>query len=123
MNPMYDFHGQVAIVTGARAGMGRVPPPRSRPPAPRSCSPTSTSTPYDAVEDDRGGQRVLAVACDVADEDQVADMVAGPSTTFGRLDMAFNNAGIRPRRPTPPTNRRSCSIASTPSTCVACGPA
>jgi NAD(P)-dependent dehydrogenase (short-subunit alcohol dehydrogenase family) len=38
--------------------------------------------------------RVLGVACDVADEDQVAALVDRTVTEFGRLDMAFNNAGI-----------------------------
>jgi NAD(P)-dependent dehydrogenase (short-subunit alcohol dehydrogenase family) len=41
------------------------------------------------------GHQVLAVACDVADEDQVAALIATTVDTFGRLDMAFNNAGIQ----------------------------
>ena len=41
------------------------------------------------------GHQVLGVACDVADEDQVAALVASTVETFGRLDMAFNNAGIQ----------------------------
>src|SRR5207237_2781687 len=35
------------------------------------------------------------VACDVADESQVAAMIARTVATFGRLDMAFNNAGVQ----------------------------
>jgi len=34
-------------------------------------------------------------SCDVADEDSVAAMVRAAVDTFGRLDMAFNNAGIQ----------------------------
>jgi NAD(P)-dependent dehydrogenase (short-subunit alcohol dehydrogenase family) len=41
------------------------------------------------------GRRVLAVRCDVADEAQVAAAVAATVETFGRLDMAYNNAGIQ----------------------------
>jgi NAD(P)-dependent dehydrogenase (short-subunit alcohol dehydrogenase family) len=40
------------------------------------------------------GHRVLGVRCDVSDEDSVAAMVKATVGTFGRLDMAFNNAGI-----------------------------
>ena len=41
------------------------------------------------------GHQVLGVPCDVADEDQVATLIAATVDTFGRLDMAFNNAGIQ----------------------------
>jgi NAD(P)-dependent dehydrogenase (short-subunit alcohol dehydrogenase family) len=40
------------------------------------------------------GHRALGIACDVADEDQVAALVDRTVAEFGRLDMAFNNAGI-----------------------------
>jgi NAD(P)-dependent dehydrogenase (short-subunit alcohol dehydrogenase family) len=40
------------------------------------------------------GQQALAVACDVSDEDQVAALVDRTVATFGRLDVAFNNAGV-----------------------------
>jgi NAD(P)-dependent dehydrogenase (short-subunit alcohol dehydrogenase family) len=50
----------------------------------------------DAVEELTGnGQQALAVACDVSDEEQVANMVSCAVATYGRLDMAFNNAGIQ----------------------------
>ena len=41
------------------------------------------------------GHKALAVACDVADESQVAAMIARTVATFGRLDKAFNNAGVQ----------------------------
>jgi NAD(P)-dependent dehydrogenase (short-subunit alcohol dehydrogenase family) len=34
------------------------------------------------------------VTCDVSDEEEVAALVAHTVASFGRLDMAFNNAGI-----------------------------
>jgi NAD(P)-dependent dehydrogenase (short-subunit alcohol dehydrogenase family) len=40
------------------------------------------------------GHQAIGVTCDVADEAQVATMVERAVATFGRLDMAFNNAGI-----------------------------
>jgi NAD(P)-dependent dehydrogenase (short-subunit alcohol dehydrogenase family) len=41
------------------------------------------------------GHRVLGVWCDVSDEESVAALVKATVDTFGRLDMAFNNAGIQ----------------------------
>jgi NAD(P)-dependent dehydrogenase (short-subunit alcohol dehydrogenase family) len=41
------------------------------------------------------GLQTIAVTCDVADEAQVAAMVERVVAKFGRLDMAFNNAGIQ----------------------------
>jgi NAD(P)-dependent dehydrogenase (short-subunit alcohol dehydrogenase family) len=40
------------------------------------------------------GHQALGVVCDVSDEAQVAALVDQTVATFGRLDMAFNNAGI-----------------------------
>lgn len=42
---------------------------------------------------DQGGEAVAAT-CDVSKEDQVAAMVDKAVATFGRLDCAFNNAGV-----------------------------
>ena len=97
MNPTYDFHGQVAVVTGAGSGMGR-DTARAFASAGAAvvladineaalCTATDGLT---AV-----GHRVLGVTCDVSDEDQVAALVGQTVETFGRLDMAFNNAGIQ----------------------------
>jgi NAD(P)-dependent dehydrogenase (short-subunit alcohol dehydrogenase family) len=43
------------------------------------------------------GHKVLAVSCDVSDDVQVADMVDRTVSEFGRLDAAFNNAGVMAR--------------------------
>jgi NAD(P)-dependent dehydrogenase (short-subunit alcohol dehydrogenase family) len=40
------------------------------------------------------GHKVIAVACDVADDVQVAAMGDREVAEFGRLDAAYNNAGI-----------------------------
>jgi NAD(P)-dependent dehydrogenase (short-subunit alcohol dehydrogenase family) len=40
------------------------------------------------------GHRAIDATCNVADEAQVAAMVKCTFATFGKLDMAFNNAGI-----------------------------
>jgi NAD(P)-dependent dehydrogenase (short-subunit alcohol dehydrogenase family) len=41
------------------------------------------------------GHEALGVTCDVADEAQTAAMVERAIAAFGRLDMAFNNAGVQ----------------------------
>ena len=41
------------------------------------------------------GHKTLAVHCDVADDAQVEAMVKQTVATFGRLDAAYNNAGIQ----------------------------
>ena len=48
------------------------------------------------------GGEVLTIACDVSEPEQVEAAVARTVETFGRLDIAFNNAGVEnkasPRR-------------------------
>jgi len=97
MNPSYDFTGQVALVTGASSGMGLA---TARAFAEAGASvvladinqSALTSITNDLAD---AGHQVLGVRCDVAEEDQVAALMATTVDTFGRLDMAFNNAGIQ----------------------------
>ena len=39
----------------------------------------------------------IAIACDVLDEAQVKKMIEQTVSAFGRLDAAFNNAGVQSR--------------------------
>jgi NAD(P)-dependent dehydrogenase (short-subunit alcohol dehydrogenase family) len=49
-----------------------------------------------AVKDLVGtGYKAIGIRCDVADEAQVKAMVERTVSTFGRLDVAFNNAGVQ----------------------------
>ncbi|MCX5908009.1 MAG: SDR family oxidoreductase, partial [Deltaproteobacteria bacterium] len=41
------------------------------------------------------GRKSMLIPCDVTDPKQIADMVRRVVNEFGRLDIAFNNAGIR----------------------------
>lgn len=97
MNPVYDFNGQVALVTGASSGMG-LATARAFAEAGASIVLAAQGEPAltTATEELRAaGHQVLGVTCDVSDEAQVAEMVDQAVATFGRLDMAFNNAGIQ----------------------------
>ena len=96
MNPTYDFNGFVALVTGAGSGMGL---DTARAFAASGASVVLADVDEDAVraaadELIAAGHKALSVACDVADETQVAALVDRTVDAFGRLDMAFNNAGI-----------------------------
>ena len=102
MNPRYDFTGQVALVTGASSGMGLA---TAQAFAQAGAAVALADINHDALRaatDDltAAGHQALAVTCDVSSEDDVAAMVETTVATFGRLDMAFNNAGIQ----APPTD-------------------
>ncbi|MEU8799337.1 glucose 1-dehydrogenase [Spirillospora sp. NPDC048819] len=97
MNPTYDFTGQVALVTGAASGMGLA---TAHAFAEAGAAVVLADLNADALDQaarqlTAAGHQVLAAACDVTDEGQVAAMVDQTVHAFGRLDMAFNNAGIQ----------------------------
>ncbi|MEV1005416.1 glucose 1-dehydrogenase [Nonomuraea sp. NPDC050202] len=97
MNPAYDFTGQIAFVTGAGSGMG-LATARAFAESGAAVALTDINTEaLDAAAKDLtgAGHQVLALTCDVSDEDEVAAAVDRTVETFGRLDMAFNNAGIQ----------------------------
>ena len=97
MNPTYDFKGEVALVTGASSGMGLATAQAFAVAGAAVVLVDINKEALAAATDAllSAGHQALAVTCDVSDETQAAAMVARAVTTFGRLDMAFNNAGIQ----------------------------
>ena len=97
MNPTYDFKGQVALVTGASSGMGLATAQAFAGAGAAVVLADINEEALRAATDGltSAGHRAIGVTCDVADELQVAAMVERAVATFGRLDMAFNNAGIQ----------------------------
>lgn len=97
-NPL-DFSGKVALVTGAAAGMGLA---TARAFAEAGAAVVLADFKEDAVKTAAealvaAGHKALAVRCDVGDDAQVAAMVERTVAAFGRLDAAFNNAGVMAR--------------------------
>lgn len=97
MDITYDFKGQVALVTGAASGMGLA---TARAFAHAGAAVTLADISEDALqkavdEITSAGGNAIGVLCDVSDEAQVAAMVERTVDAFGRLDAAFNNAGIQ----------------------------
>lgn len=91
-----DFTGKVALVTGAAAGMGLA---TAQAFAEAGAAVVLADFKEDAVKAAAekliaAGHRALAVRCDVSDDAQVEEMVGRTIAEFGRLDAAFNNAGV-----------------------------
>lgn len=97
MNITYDLKGQVALVTGAASGMGLdTARAFAKAGATVTLADVSEAALQQAVDEvAASGGKAIGVVCDVADETQVAAMVERTVATFGRLDAAFNNAGIQ----------------------------
>jgi NAD(P)-dependent dehydrogenase (short-subunit alcohol dehydrogenase family) len=90
------FEGQVALVTGAGGGIGLATASAfAEAGASVIVADSNAALLESAAEGLRSaGHQVLAVTCDVTDRGQVKAMIAQAVRTYGRLDAAFNNAGI-----------------------------
>src|ERR1700736_426891 len=99
MNHYPNFNDQVALVTGASSGMGLA---TAQAFAEAGASVALVDVKEEAVKTAAqklvdAGHKAIAVRCDVSDDAQVAAMVDRAVAEFGRLDAAFNNAGVMAR--------------------------
>ena len=92
-----SFENKVALVTGAGAGMGLA---TARAFAEAGASVALADVHLDAVrsaaeELASAGHKAIGIRCNVANEAEVAGMVEQTVATLGRLDAAYNNAGVQ----------------------------
>jgi NAD(P)-dependent dehydrogenase (short-subunit alcohol dehydrogenase family) len=95
MNPF--FENKVVLVTGAASGMGLAAAQAFAAEGATVVLADSNVAAANAAAEQLvdAGHKAIAVRCDVSDEAQVKAMVEQTVSTFGRLDAAFNNAGVQ----------------------------
>ena len=91
------FENKVALVTGAASGLGLA---TAKAFAESGAAVVLADWNEEAVRAAADGlaargHKVLAVRCDVSDDAQVEAMVDQTVAAFGRLDAAYNNAGVQ----------------------------
>jgi len=95
-NTFCNLTGRVAVVTGARRGMGRTHALALAKAGAKvvvsDISQEECQTVVDEIK--KLGRRALAVKCDVSSKTEVDNLIKKTVETFGKLDIFVNNAGI-----------------------------
>lgn len=92
-----SFQNKVALITGAGSGMGLATVRAfAEAGAAVALADVDESAVRSAASDlCASGHNAISIRCNVVDESEVAAMIAQIVSKFGRLDAAFNNAGIQ----------------------------
>src|SRR5438067_13557348 len=92
-----SFENKVALVTGAGSGLGLATAKAFAESGAAVALADWNEKSVRSAADELAAQgyKALAIHCDVADDAQVEAMVEQTVATFGRLDAAYNNAGVQ----------------------------
>lgn len=92
-----SFENKVALVTGAASGLGLATAKAFAESGARVVLADWNERAVRAAAEELAarGHQTLAVRCDVSDDGEVESMVQKTVATFGRLDAAYNNAGVQ----------------------------
>lgn len=90
------FEGKTAFITGAASGIGRATAVAF---AAEGARVVVTDRDEAALQETAehvktAGAEVLAITCDVSKPEEIQAAIAQAVKTFGRIDCAFNNAGV-----------------------------
>jgi NAD(P)-dependent dehydrogenase (short-subunit alcohol dehydrogenase family) len=117
-----SFAGRVAFVTGGGTGIGRAAALAFA----RECASVVVADVSERGNQEtarmieEGGGRTLADRCDVERAEDVKAARDRTIEAFGRLDFAFNNAGVEQPIMRRPTSRRRSGTGLSTSTSAAC---
>ena len=84
---------QIAVVTGAGRGVGRITAITLAKQGWVVVVAGRDKVAIDAVAKEAGGESV-GIVCDVSDPESVKSLFAQVKSSFGRVDLLFNNAGV-----------------------------
>jgi len=92
----FDLSGRSALVTGGGQGIGRhLAGALAKAGANIAVADINFENANTVAEElQAAGSRSIAIHVDVSSQDAISEMVAQSISSFGRLDIAFNNAGV-----------------------------
>ena len=88
------FSGKTALVTGASSGIGKATAIAFAKAGANVVAADVTDGSQTVTEIKTAGGKAIFIQCDISVESDVENLISKTLEAFGRLDVAFNNAGI-----------------------------